>query len=245
MTQAQVREYGRKKNQNSGITVSSVGRRRQPPDLRHLKLPTAFAVMALLDLDVDAAGDLADFLFGKSEGEKAASVVEAGFATLARMRTLPRERRHDLYEELSRSAPEHADLDPERVHAVLETLRPEALAERLEAGLISAAQWTGRTSSLTSRAHFNIHFGGVPIEQRPFAHVVRARARLYYDALMSMQSKAGASMSDLFPIDAETHSGRSLTGEQLKKSKARRREKERVRQRALRARLKNEQLAPS
>jgi hypothetical protein len=111
-----------------------------------------------------------------------------------------------------------------------------ALVARAEAALESASKWTRADSGLTSRQHFDAHFAPIPRSHRPNAHVVRARARLYYEALAALQSRAGQSLDELFPIDPTAVGSKPLLPPDAARERAR--EQNRLRVAAWRARQK-------
>jgi len=152
------------------------------------------------------------------------------------MANQPRETRERLAE-LLRQTNDDADATmSERTERLRDALASGDIADN---ALKSAAEWDRASSGVTARAHFQAHFAQIPRSLRPCAHVVRARARNYYDALAALQSRAGGSLDDLFPIDPNAVGAKRLSKEQAEASLVRRREKTRSRVAAFRERQKH------
>jgi hypothetical protein len=133
--------------------------------------------------------------------------------------------------------PTNPDLD--QLHAILGPAPEPTPEDRLAA----ARAWRPR-EGLSSIAHFQLQYGSMPFEQRPFADEIRVANRRYYQALARNQHYAGKTISDLFPSRPEAIGGslsqrHSFTPEealaQLEQQRARARERMRAR-RAVRKR---------
>lgn len=180
------------------------------------------------------------FQCGKIAPDSAASGVHFEIAILNRMANLSR-RTREKHAEILRQTNNADDAEiNERTERLLDVLASGQSTDPAELALRSAEQWRSVTSGVTSRQHFDAHFGPLSYESRPFAHIVRGRARYYYDALMSAQSKASASISDLFPVDPLVRRRPKLSPEGREASAERRREKVRAYVAAMRERRKKQ-----
>lgn len=182
------------------------------------------------------------FQCGKITPDSAASGVHFEIAILNRMANLSRSTREKHAEILRQTNNVDDPAMDERTERLLDVLASGQSTDPADIALRSASEWDRASSGVTAREHFDLHFAQIPRSHRPFAHIVRARARAYYEALAARQSRAGQSLDELFPIDPNAVGARRLTKEQAEASDARRREKTRLRVAALRERRKH---APS
>jgi hypothetical protein len=101
-------------------------------------------------------------------------------------------------------------------------------------GLLAPIKKWKAGAGLSSLAHFEMYYGELPPEQRPYADEVRRANRHYYQALARAQSEKGESLHDLFPARPEGRR-KPLTPEQALAEINRQREAARLRMQTLRA----------